>query len=337
MLITLFWSVNAKAAVVLQYHHVDDTTPRITSVTKNELRTHLNWLQDNGFEILPLPELIKRVQDASLDEHKKIASITFDDLGPSICTNAWPILKELSIPFTLFINTVLIEKGTQKSKQNSIQCTWQDLKVMNESGLATIANHTHTHPHMLHNHYLTSFFHNQKDNKEEIVYSQNIIDKELGRQQKIFAYPYGEYNKEIERLVDKLGYVAFGQQSGAIGNHSKLTELPRFPMSGQHANINTIPDKLLSLPFPIQKEIVSENPSIRKNPELRLYFTENFSNKVQCFSGDGTKIETLQGVSYVSAKSQHLLKEGRIRYNCTAPSKYRGRFYWYSQQWVYKN
>jgi peptidoglycan/xylan/chitin deacetylase (PgdA/CDA1 family) len=335
VLLSLFWSTNSYSAVILQYHHVSDSTPRSTSVTKSELRTHLNWLLENNFEILPIPDLVERIKNKTLNENAKIASITFDDLSDSICENAWPILKELNIPFTLFINTSNVAKGKLDSIKNTNSCNWQHLKAMHATGLATIGNHSHTHPHMLDNLSLVSFFLGQKTNEYEIVHTQKIIDEKLGTQKKIFAYPYGEYNKQVEQLVEKLGFIGFGQQSGAIGKQSDLTELPRFPMSGQYANLDTIPDKLLSLPFPIQEANVSSNPT-KEPPELTLFFSEKFPNKVQCYLGDGTKIETQQSESFVKTISQHPLQEGRVRYNCTASSKQAGRFFWYSQQWLYQ-
>ena len=48
----------AQAAVMLIYHHVADDTPRVSSVTADELRQHLQYLKDNNFQVpnfLPEP------------------------------------------------------------------------------------------------------------------------------------------------------------------------------------------------------------------------------------------------------------------------------------------
>lgn len=327
----LFSYATSHAAVVLQYHHVGTDTPRSTSVTEEELRSHLQWLEKNDFEIISLSELLSRIKSKSLNEQAKIASITFDDLSPSICTQAWSILKEFNFPFTVFIHTSSIQhQSLAQNPDNAETCSVQELESMLATGLLQVANHSHTHPHML------DTLSDKNQNKQEILLAQKIINKTFGTQKKIFAYPYGEFNEELEIVIKKLGYTGFGQQSGAIGNNSNLYALPRFPLSDVHANLDRLPDKLLSLPFPIKKKISSPNPLQGTTPELTLYFDNKIPKGIQCFLGDGSAIETIQEKNHIKAQTTKKLQAGRVRYNCTAPSDEAGRYYWYSQQWVYK-
>ena len=52
------------------------------------------------FKIIPLNSLVKD----RLSDNKNYASITFDDGFLSVLENAYPILKKLNIPFTIFVN-----------------------------------------------------------------------------------------------------------------------------------------------------------------------------------------------------------------------------------------
>lgn len=333
LLFFICFSTHSFAAVILQYHHVGTSTPRSTSVTPEELRAHLDWLQKNNFELIALPALVSLIQHKQLTEQQKIASITFDDVSQSLCSEAWPILKAYQIPFTIFVNTEMLPTTLQEKANSNTNCAWAELKEMLNSGLLTVGNHSHTHPSMLDN---ETSFSKRSENKNEILLAQQRIDTALGQQAKLFAYPYGEYSEKTQKLISSLNYIGFGQQSGAIGNNSDLSALPRFPMSGQYANIDTIADKLLSLPFPQKNIHVSGNPIKGKNPHLAMHFYENFPNKIQCFLGNGETITTEQQNKVVTAYYQGELKAGRVRYNCTAPSNQAGRFYWFSYQWLYQ-
>ncbi|MDZ7686212.1 MAG: polysaccharide deacetylase family protein [Gammaproteobacteria bacterium] len=92
------------AGVVLQYHHVDTESPRITSTSPSEFKSHMAYLAEQEFEIWPLPELIAQVR-AGEPTPAKVAAITFDDAYDSIYETAYPILKQYGWPFTIFVAT----------------------------------------------------------------------------------------------------------------------------------------------------------------------------------------------------------------------------------------
>src|SRR5690625_7044832 len=45
-------------AVVLLYHHVDDSTPASTSVSPQVFEQHLDWLEEHDYEVWPLERLV---------------------------------------------------------------------------------------------------------------------------------------------------------------------------------------------------------------------------------------------------------------------------------------
>lgn len=331
----------SQGAVILQYHHVSESTPRITSATVEEFTSHLNWLDMNGFEVIPLNQLVEQIKSKQLNPSAQLAVITFDDTGSSVCETAWPILKERQLPFTVFINTAIM------LTPNPSQCSWEALKAMQGSGLMTVANHSHNHLHMINYKDYDSKRQWAATMKEEITAAQTVLKDKLNVTTGLFAYPYGEYNQDLQKIVAELGYVALGQQSGAIGPESDLTALPRFPLSGIYASLKTFGDKMLSLPFPIQELELTDNPIYPKSrfsffklkpPELTLTLkpgAENIAAKIQCYSGGGKKIPTSVEGTIIQAQGDQELEPGRNRYNCTTPSSQPGRFYWFSNQWLY--
>ena len=320
------------SAVILQYHHVSDTTPDSTSVSEKEFNAHLDWLEHNHFRFMSLPELVKLVKSGKLDSKEKIAAITFDDSYISICDTAWPILRKRSIPFTLFVSTSNLNTGS------SIQCNWDRLKAIHKSGLMTIGNHAHEHEHMLQRLYGESDKQWEKRIIESIHVTQQIIDANIGRQPLLFAYPYGEFNDQLKNIVKRLGYTAFGQQSGAIGTFSDQLALPRFPLSGSHSNLKLLPEKMLSLPLHVELSESAQNP-VKENgrdnpPTLTIHLKQKLESAIQCYQGNGSRIETERKGNSVSVKRVEKLPTGRNRYNCTAKSGESGRFFWISHQWL---
>lgn len=343
LLIMFLLTNNSIAAVILQYHHVSNHTPRTTSLSIEEFNQHMQWLENNQFSIIPLPQLITKIKQGKLNNLEKIASISFDDTGETVCQNAAPLLLKRKWPFTIFINT--------EAMHGSRQCSWKSINKLQKSGLLTIGNHSHSHLHML------DKLQNEKGAewlqriKSEILKAEEIIEKNTGEQTNILAYPYGEYNQQIQQLVKSMDYTAVGQQSGAVGNSSDLTALPRFPLSGVYANMDTISTKLLSLPFPIKNYSLIHSKNVRRAnnaqeksslldhregnaPLLKVELRERMETSVQCFLGNGERISTTQTKTAFSTQYPSALKPGRNRYNCTAASALPGRFYWYSQQWV---
>ncbi len=55
-------SFQSHAAIILQYHHVSTQTPRSTSVTPEEFRTHLQYLKDHQYQVIGLDTLLDQLQ-----------------------------------------------------------------------------------------------------------------------------------------------------------------------------------------------------------------------------------------------------------------------------------
>lgn len=321
------------SAVILQYHHVSDSTPLSTSVLPEQFIAHLDWINKNNFKVLALPDIVSTLQNKKELSHDKVLAITFDDANSSVCKIAWPILKNYKVPFTLFITSEAVNKGYQS------QCSWGELKEMYESGLMTPANHSHQHLNMVSN----SLLKNMNDwrilTKNEISKAQSLIETNVGYASTLFAYPYGEYNTALSSIITELGYTGFGQQSGAIGFESDFSALPRFPASGQFANLETLTVKLNSLFFPAKFTPSIDNPilfnSEHNPPELMMSVsTKSLLQTTNCFNSRGQALRLIKEHGSLIISETKKLEPGRHRYTCTSQSDISGRFYWFSHQWL---
>ncbi|MBD3646466.1 MAG: polysaccharide deacetylase family protein [Pseudomonadales bacterium] len=320
------------SGIVLQYHHVADDTPYVTSISPAQFREHMEYLQRNDYTIWSLDRLVEAVRDGSPVPDRTV-TITFDDAYLNIYTNGFPILKEFGWPFTIFVSTEFI--GTNQAQY----LTWQQLEEMQQAG-ALIENHTHSHTHLLRKLDGESDSDWKARVRSEIVTAGDAIEENLGTSSTLFAYPYGEYNDEILEIVEDLGYVAFGQQSGPMGPESNFLALPRFPMSGRYADMDTVKTKLDTLPLPVAGSDVEPVLDLTETqPSLTLHFTrpDLRFNQLVCYGPSDTTELTRQDETTFVARAKNPVPVGRSRYNCTMPVKGENRFSWYSQLWIRRN
>jgi poly-beta-1,6-N-acetyl-D-glucosamine N-deacetylase len=330
LVLLIFPLQGQSSAVALLYHHVDDKTPFITSISPESFDAHLQYLNKNEFIVLPLDEIVTSLQSGK-ELPKKTIAITFDDAYINIYTTAFPMLKKLGYPFTIFVATNLVDTSGH-------YLTWEQLKEMSEHG-ALIANHTRSHTHLLRR--LPNEEHNEWIQRvtDEIEGAQQQLEDHLGKVPKYFAYPYGEYNGEILELVKNLGYIGLGQQSGAIGVGSDFLSLPRYPMAGAYTGMAPFKTKVNTIPLPVHHPDI--DPLITDGdlrPTLELNFTEGKyrTSELTCY-GPGGKL----GIEKISNEKfmVHPVADvpvGRSRYNCTMPSYAGGRYHWFSQPWIRK-
>lgn len=313
----------ADQAVILQYHHVSTSTPAVTSISPEDFRKHMDYLEETDFNILPLPEVLSALQ-AGTPLPERAAVITFDDGYESVYTAAFPVLQEKGWPFTIFVTSGLVGSNP------GLYTSWDHLREMGDQG-ATLANHTVNHPHLID----IAPGQNEEDwlagVEQEITQAESRIEQETGQSHKLLAYPYGEYDPRIEELVESLGFVGIGQQSGPVNGSSNFTALPRFPFSGVYVAMNTFAIKANSLAFGVEETRPASPVTTEPSPGAYLRVSENPGN-LNCFNNDEPiSVELSEGGFNISTHIEN--RSRRFRYNCTAAGP-DGRYYWYSIHFV---
>lgn len=315
--------------VVLLYHHVAEDTPRITSVTAAQFESHLAYLADNGFTVWPLTRAVAALDGGEPIPDKTVV-ITFDDAYTDIRTHAAPLLEERGWPFTVFVATKAVDEG-----HGGIM-NWDELRDIAERG-ATLANHGHGHDHLIRRRDGESDDEWLARVRGDIETGARRLREETGMDNRLFAWPYGEYNQALDALAEDLGLVAFTQASGAVGAGYDVQRLPRFPVAGDYADLETLAQRFDALPLPVRDVEPAEPERDADDRRPTLSFTLGAGNyrrdDLRCFvSGQGAVTPERAG-SVVTIRAERPLPPGRSRYNCTAPSKDGGRYYWYSHPW----
>ncbi len=325
----------AQAATVLIYHHVSEAMPASTSISPADFIAQMDYLEKNHFSIVPLETLAEKIKKGESLPDKTVA-ITFDDSYKTVYESAYPILKKRGWPFTFFVNTDAVSTG-------KLFVTWDQLREMSNNGV-TIANHTTKHNHIVRLNDQEALSQWQLRIADEITRAQERIEREIGRAPKIFAYPFGEYNEHVKQLLKKMGYVAFTQQAGVLRAGADLQLLPRFPFGGSFTKLEGFIEKINTLSLPLKNvEFYADKHhklddmvvKVGDKPYLVLTLDDpSLLSKVNCFSSNEGAIKTdvIDGKLWVQAKQG--FPTGRTKFNCTAPSQQRGRYYWFTQLWL---
>ena len=328
----------AQAAVILQYHHIDESTPAATSIPPAIFEKQMDYIREQNFEVWPLTRLINAIkQNETLPA--KVIAITFDDGYESVAKHALPILRQYDFPFTVFITPVMVGK--------SLFMDWQTLKQLNRYG-GSIANHTLNHPHMVRLQQGETESEWQERIRHEITTAEKSIDKQLGQTTVFFAYPYGEFDNEIKSILQELGMTAFAQHSGAFDQSVDQQEIPRFAFGGKYTDMQEFIDKINSVSMPLKSVSVKDKhgnviegpllPRHETKPALMLELqTADVASKVNCFATGQGRVDVEVKGTVITAQVEKELPVGRSRINCTALSSTPGRYHWYSHFFMRKN
>lgn len=319
-------------AVVLMYHHFGVDEYPSTNTRLEQFESHLAYLAEAGYQVWPLAKVVDFVRSGKPFPGRVVA-ITVDDAYRSVFSEAYPRLRKRGWPFTVFVATDGVDRHFRA------YMTWQQMREMQAHG-ASFENHSASHD------FLIRRLANETDDQwrvrvtADVERAQRRIQEELGKAPTLFAYPYGEYDGPLAGVVNGLGLVAFGQQSGPVGLQADIRALPRFPMGERFAGLDGFRQKLKSRAFPVMS-MQPWDPRVSSTAaprwEVQLADSDARLDQLSCFfSGGGTMtVEWLdRATRRFAVQASGALPQGRSRYNCTAPSSQPGRYFWLSHLWI---
>jgi peptidoglycan/xylan/chitin deacetylase (PgdA/CDA1 family) len=181
---------------ILRYHHVNflpenpSKALKVLTVSPPMFEKQMKYLFEKGYQPITFKDLINYFKFKEKLPEKPLI-LTFDDGWENQYQNALPVLKKYNFPATFFVVVNYI------GKKNFMD--WQQLKEILKLG-GEIGSHTLNHPHLLNL--------SEVQLKKEIQKSKIILEEKLGYPINIFAYPYGEFNSKIIKIVLEAGYFA---------------------------------------------------------------------------------------------------------------------------------
>jgi peptidoglycan/xylan/chitin deacetylase (PgdA/CDA1 family) len=182
---------------ILTYHRFTEDCNSPLCVPKRLFKLQMRYLKENGYRVITPEELLAFLEYRN-GLPKKSVLITMDDGYRSAYDVAYPILKEYGFTATLCIYTSFV--GVSK-----IAITWDQLREMKANGF-TIGSHTIYHSDLTRPQEEETEPEFIARMEEEIQGSKKIIDKKLGQDTYILAYPYGHYDQRSINVARQAGY-----------------------------------------------------------------------------------------------------------------------------------
>lgn len=194
---------------VLCYHAVDDEDKWELTISPKKFKEQIEWLKKKKYYFCSTEDLVKHIE-GSLTLPRKTVNITFDDGYSCVYHNAFPVLKEHEIPFTVFLlGDFDLSKENRGTKRHGLFSN--EISELKVSGLATFGYHSKNH------------FMLDRLGSDDIIHEiKNDFDY------KYFAYPGGHHSLESQKLVREIGYeAAFAITPGLVNRDDDLYLIKR--------------------------------------------------------------------------------------------------------------
>ena len=189
----------------LIYHRFGDHQYPSTNISPDLFEMHVKYLVQHNIPCITFSEAIKMLRDGT--QTGRYCVLTIDDAFKSFYQKGFPILKKYNVKATLFLNTSTLDGGDYMSSDH--------IKEVMEYGIE-IGNHTHSHAYFL------NYGEGQRNTlfRADIKKAEDILFKTFGAIPVIFAYPYGEYDPAMEKVLEEMGFIgAAAQNSGIMTTH----------------------------------------------------------------------------------------------------------------------
>ena len=221
-------TAESPSAIILGYHQFtpgDQPSKNIYSMTANAFAGEMKYLKDSGCHVVPLSDIVRFIEGkGTLPPHA--VAITIDDGYKSPIVNAAPILKQYGYPWTFFCYTDFIA-----SHENKGAASWDDLLELQKEGV-DIECHSKSHPMLAHRNGKSPEQYDQWLTAETAG-AKAILEQHLNKKIVYFAYPFGDYNKQVQDHLVAAGYEAIFTVAGnPVRANTSLLHVGRYVVTG---------------------------------------------------------------------------------------------------------
>lgn len=217
---------------ILMYHRVTGDSGLELDVNTDDFEAQMCWLARHG-RVVSLDEVLSDgAKSMDLRGEAPVFVLTFDDAYRDFYTRAWPVVRDLGLPATLYVPTGFVE---EPGRAPTSRCaaggaalapvTWPMLEELVESPVITIGAHTHSHFE------LPSLSNERVE--EELSRCDDLLRERLDVRVEHFAYPRGVWDARVEQFVRRR-YRSAVHVGGGLVDLSGWDQyrLPRIPVQG---------------------------------------------------------------------------------------------------------
>lgn len=252
---------------VLGYHDLAENLPETAMrIHTSKFRKQMETIRLLGIKVITHAEF-SAWKKGEVQIPDKAMLITFDDGWKSVYTDAYPVLKELGFPFTIFLYKNYVDGGGKALTTAMIQ-------EMAANG-CTIGSHSVDHPYPL------TVKNSRKKGptvydaylRKEMGESKSFLEAKFPGKITSYAYPGGFFTEEMFKLGDELGYTEMftvlpGKTKRSLpnqmlpryivlGNYDRVFEMAtNFRESKNGADLAAVstPGAIQTTPFPVTPE-----------------------------------------------------------------------------------
>ena len=220
----------AGAVHVLAYHLVGAGTGSPVDLLADDFREQMEGLARRGGAVsLDAAERHLRVHSGEAPSPAATPAVvlTFDDAYRNILTHAWPVLRDLDLPATVYVPTAFVDAGRpvpMAAAADLPAMTWDELARVREEGV-TLGSHSHSHRELpaLGDAEITI----------DLERARELLRRHTGSEAEHFCYPRALWDRRTEKVVGghhRTAAVAGGRVNRAGGAPARgclrLTRVP---------------------------------------------------------------------------------------------------------------
>jgi peptidoglycan/xylan/chitin deacetylase (PgdA/CDA1 family) len=183
---------------ILVYHNLGPQSKGRLVLGVEAFAEQMRYLGREGYRVVTLAEFVEWLQLRRQLPRKSVV-LTFDDGYRSFREHAYPVLKELGFPATLFVYTDYVG-----ASRNAL--AWEDLRSLVAEGFDVQA-HSKTHGDLRRAAGETDAQYARRM-QAELADPPKLFQRQLGRGVPFLAYPYGRVDEGLLARVREQGYTA---------------------------------------------------------------------------------------------------------------------------------
>jgi peptidoglycan/xylan/chitin deacetylase (PgdA/CDA1 family) len=183
---------------ILVYHSVSDHPADWIApftLSTRAFEAHMDAIVEAGARTLTVSELVDGLRHQPLHLPDRPVLVTFDDGFADFREAALGAMVERGIRSTLYVTTGYTETATGPRGDRMLD--WSDLVELDAHGVE-LGGHSHTHPQL---DTLT-----RARASHEIRHCKALLEQQLGKRVRSFAYPHGYSGPAVRRLVRAAGF-----------------------------------------------------------------------------------------------------------------------------------
>lgn len=207
---------------ILVYHRFGAAPTDSMTVTTPVFAAHLATLREEGYSVIPLGQLVNFLLGQGPPPPPRSVVITIDDGHRSVYSEAFPLLQQFQVPFTLFLYPSAISRA-------SYALSWDQVRAMQQSGLCDIQSHTYWHPNFNQDRRRMPPGEFERSVTMQLQRSKSRLEEESGHRVELLAWPFGIHDDWLQGQAAEAGYrAAFTLERRPAAEGDNLMALPRY-------------------------------------------------------------------------------------------------------------